>query len=442
MLTTNEEYSVGLVVTARVKSSRIQNKVLQKINGKYAIDLLLDHIVNDQYQIVLAIPESAENDILEEIGRARGIEVYRGHDDSPLHRLAAVADQYNFDYVSRITADDVLIDLFILFRMIKFCIRGGHDYLYMGRCPEGIASEIIRTSVLLDVVRTVGKRPIEFISYYIKNKYKTFEYLPGFEYQFPARLTMDYEEDIMLLRILYASLVNPGTLDIINFLKKNKYLLAINHLPEITVYTCNYNTSKYITDCMDSVLGSSFDDIEYIIIDDGSTDDSLNVITEYYSKLKLHDQRKMKVLRNEKNLGLPSSCNRVLSMARGKYVFRVDSDDCISEGCLDRLYEQVKLNGTHGCISGYNKTNEQLELVDTVNTNDWHPGCALISKWVANEIKYRDGIDFCEGVPFYNEFKKHYKMSFIPDALWSYRQRPGQKTQDINHPNNTEKVAE
>lgn len=428
--------NVGLVITARVKSSRIQNKVLQKINNKYAIEILLDHVINDQYPVVLAIPKNKDDDILEEIAVSRGVDVYRGYDDSPLHRLEAAANEFNFDYVSRITADDILVDLFILFRMIKFCIRGGHEYLFMSRCPEGIATEIIKTSVLDDVVKNVGEKPIEFISYYIKNKYKTFEYLPGFEYQFPARLTMDYEEDLMLLRILYVSLVNPGTLDIINFLKKNKYFLQINKLPELTVYTCNYNTCKYITECLDSIFESTHDDFEVIVIDDHSTDNSMDILTEYYSRLNLHRQKQMRLYRNDENIGLPACCNKALAMARGKYIVRVDSDDRVDPVFFDRGLEKIKLDGSHGCITGYNVVSENLATLETVDVNKWHPGCAILSKWVANEIKYREGVDFCEGDEFYEHFKKHYKMSFIPDALWQYRRRPGQKTQDPCHPQN------
>ena len=263
--------NVGIVVCARVKSSRIYQKVLQKIKGKHTIEILLDHVINDRYPVVLAIPENKDDDILETIGIDKGVEVYRGEDDSPLHRLTAVANEYNFDYVVRVTADDILIDLSILFDQIKFTLRGergkSHEYVYCRRCPEGVAAEVIKADVLNKVVSELGDKPVEFISYYIKGKYRTKEYYPRFEYQHPYRLTMDYPEDLTLLSVLFASLPDGfGTLDFLNYLHQHKYLLQINRLPAITVYTCNYNTGRYVLDTINSVLAQDLEDFEYIIL--------------------------------------------------------------------------------------------------------------------------------------------------------------------------------
>ena len=52
---------------------------------------------------------------------------------------------------------------------IKFHIRGGQDYTYLGKCPEGIAGEVISFDALSRVVEMVGNSPIEFISYYLKS---------------------------------------------------------------------------------------------------------------------------------------------------------------------------------------------------------------------------------------------------------------------------------
>jgi len=430
--------NVGIIITARVNSSRLYQKVLQKINDRFAIDILLDHIVNDFCQVVLAIPDTEEDDILESIAKARGVEVFRGYNDSPLHRIAACAKQYGFEYVARVTSDDILIDLFLLLRQIKWAMRGDRDYVYMRRCPDGIGGEVIKTSVLEDVVMRVGEKPIEFVSYEIKNKnnYNTAEYFPGFEYQFKARLTMDYEEDLTLIRILLSCMVNPGTLDIINFLKKNRWCLEINRLPAVTVYTCNYNTAPYIVDCMESVMRQSFDDFECIVLDDHSTDDSMNIITEYISKLPMQKQRQIRVVRNEANIGLPSSCNKVLSMARGVYIVRVDSDDRLHPDYLSRTTEQARIDNTQGVFTGYTRVDEQLNELGEVIKNEWHPACALLSRWVVNEIKYRDGVQYCEGDIFYKDFRKHYHHSFISEPLWDYRQRPGQKTSHADHPKN------
>lgn len=428
--------NVGIIITARTGSKRLNKKVLQEINGRRTIDILLDRVISDFFPVILAIPDLPEDDILQEIGLSRGVLVYRGFNDSPLHRIAACADEFNCDYVIRITSDDILIDLSLLIKQVKMTLGGGYDYCYMRRCPEGIAAEVIKTNALADVVKHIGDKSIEYVSYELKGKYKTFEYYPPFEYQFPAKLSLDYEEDLTLLRILFSCIYRPGTLDIINFLKKNKWALDINHIPAATVYTCNHNTSKYITDCMDSVLNQTFQDFEFIVLDDHSTDDSMNIIMEYYSSLPIQQQKKMRVVRNDKNIGLPASCNKILSMARGTFIVRVDSDDRLLPSFLDRTIEQSRMDATQAVLTGYNQTDEQFKTLEVVHKNMWHPACALLSRWVVNEIKYRDGVDYCEGVPFYSDFKKKYKSSFITDVLWEYRQRPGQKTSQLEHPKN------
>ncbi len=66
----------------------------------------------------------------------------------------------------------------------------------------------------------------------------------------------------------------------------------------------------------------------------------------------------------------------------------------------------------------------------------FHPACALISTWTANELKYQEGLQYLEGKDFWDRFKRKYKYSFLPEPLWKYRTRPGQKTQEKQHPNN------
>jgi len=439
--------NIGFVVCARVQSSRIHEKVLQRIKGQYTIEILLDHICQNRYPVVLAIPESKDCDVLEDIALEKGVECYRGEDESPLHRLYKCAEQFGFDYVVRITADDILIDLSLLYNQIKFAMRGEwdkdkrkyvpHDYTYLRRCPEGVAAEVINVDVLKDVIKKVGDKPIEFISYYIKGNYKTKEYFPPREYQSPYRLTMDYPEDLMLLRILFASLPSGfGTLDFLNFLHQHKYFLQINRLPSITIYTCNYNSSKYIVDTMKSVYSQDFEDFEYIIMDDCSSDDSMKTIAEYFTSLPNYYQEKTKIYRNEKNIGLPSCCNKVLEMARGRFIIRVDSDDILEPEALSKMLETIKIEDVQGVLSAYHVVDEFDNIIEVEKKNKLHPACCLLSTWATNEIKYRDGLKYMEGKPFFDEFNKKYEMKFLDKPLWNYRQHSESKTAQKDHPNN------
>jgi hypothetical protein len=106
-----------------------------------------------------------------------------------------------------------------------------------------------------------------------------------------------------------------------------------------------YNGEHFLRDSIDSILGQTFRDFEFIIIDDGSTDDSNRIIRSYADP-------RVRLVENEGNLGLTRSLNRGLRLARGEFIARQDADD-ISEperfamqvAFLD-AYPEVALLGT------------------------------------------------------------------------------------------------
>lgn len=99
-----------------------------------------------------------------------------------------------------------------------------------------------------------------------------------------------------------------------------------------------YNTQNDIGRCLDSILSQTISDFEVICVDDGSTDDSSDILARYAA----NDSR-IQVLRQE-NAGPSKARNHGLSQARGSYVWFVDADDTIAETALEQLQEQVKLN--------------------------------------------------------------------------------------------------
>lgn len=440
--------NVAIVITARIKSNRLEEKVLQEINGKPAIEHLLNHVINqNKYPVILAIPQHQDDDRLEQIAIDKGVEVYRGQDKSPFHRLLAVAESGGYDHVVRITADDILIDLNLLFQQIGFHLKGDgkpRDYTYMKRCPEGIAGEVISTTALQKVAMEVGNQNIEFTSYYLKRGgFRVREFYPpspGRDYQHSYRLTMDYEEDLTLLRVIHTLLKEPGTLDIINLLKQNKYLLRINALPMVTIYTPNYNTGDYIVDTMKSVFDQTFKDFEYIVIDDHSTDDSCNKIAEFIGQLDYHNQKKVKFIRNEKNLGQAETSNRALKLARGRYIMPLDSDDRLFPDAVENLKDILEAEQCDCVMSGYQRIDEKgNSLGEPVKHNDKHLGCAMIKTWAMNELKYKLDLKYCVGTDFLNRLKKDCKITYVKHPLWWYRVREGQLTQQKEHPENEPK---
>lgn len=102
--------------------------------------------------------------------------------------------------------------------------------------------------------------------------------------------------------------------------------------PKVTVLMSVFNGGKYLRGAIDSILNQTFKDFEFIIIDDGSTDDTSKIIESYKDK-------RVKFVQNKKNVGLAKSLNKGIRIAKGKYIARMDADDI---SLTSRLEKQVK----------------------------------------------------------------------------------------------------
>lgn len=109
---------------------------------------------------------------------------------------------------------------------------------------------------------------------------------------------------------------------------------------KVTVLMSVYNGEKYLREAIDSILNQTFRNFEFLIINDGSTDRTAEILESY------NDPR-IKIINNERNMGLTKSLNKGLKMARGEYIARMDADD-ISEP--NRLKKQVEFLDMHPSI--------------------------------------------------------------------------------------------
>lgn len=105
---------------------------------------------------------------------------------------------------------------------------------------------------------------------------------------------------------------------------------------KITIIVPVYNTEKYLERCIMSIITQNLKEIEIIIVNDGSLDNSYKIIDEFTKK----DDR-IKVI-NQKNKGLSSARNRGIRIAQGEYILHIDSDDWIEQNYLKDTYEKAK----------------------------------------------------------------------------------------------------
>ena len=114
--------------------------------------------------------------------------------------------------------------------------------------------------------------------------------------------------------------------------------------PKISVLMPVYNGDQFLDKSIKSILNQTFNNFEYIIINDGSTDDSLKIIESY-------KDRRMKIISYSKNMGITFALNNGLNVAKGDYIARQDQDDI---SCPDRFMLQIEY-----------LENNDVDLVDT-----------------------------------------------------------------------------
>lgn len=118
--------------------------------------------------------------------------------------------------------------------------------------------------------------------------------------------------------------------------------------PTLSVLIPNYNHGRYISDNLDAILGQSRPPDEIIIVDDGSTDDSMTVINQY-----ARQDPRVRVFRNERNMGVVYTLNRALHLARSEYCYGGAADDRIRPGFFEKALGLLKANPQAGLCYGY-----------------------------------------------------------------------------------------
>lgn len=106
-------------------------------------------------------------------------------------------------------------------------------------------------------------------------------------------------------------------------------------IPLISVIIPVYNTASYLTECLDSVVNQNMSDMEIIVVNDGSTDGSLDIIRRYSER----DERI--ILLNKANQGVSAARNEGIKIAKADYIIFLDSDDVFTAGAIKIVYDQI-----------------------------------------------------------------------------------------------------
>lgn len=136
---------------------------------------------------------------------------------------------------------------------------------------------------------------------------------------------------------------------------------------KISIIVPVYNTSKYLKKCLNSLVEQTIQDHEVIVIDDGSTDDSLKIIKKYYKQYP-----KIIKYKSIKNGGVANARNVGLSMAKGEYVGFIDSDDYADKDMFLKLYNKATEENADIVECGYNQvTNKNIKAHRIIENNEF-----------------------------------------------------------------------
>ncbi|PHR59470.1 MAG: glycosyl transferase [Arcobacter sp.] len=126
--------------------------------------------------------------------------------------------------------------------------------------------------------------------------------------------------------------------------------------PKISIITANHNSEKFIRMTIESVLAQTHKDWEMIIIDDQSDDNAVVIIEQYC----LQDKR-IKLLKNETNMGPAKTRNKGLNIAQGRYICFLDSDDIWYDSFLEASISYLEQNNVKFVFSSYDRKDETLQ---------------------------------------------------------------------------------
>ncbi|MGG3943991.1 glycosyltransferase family A protein [Peribacillus psychrosaccharolyticus] len=185
---------------------------------------------------------------------------------------------------------------------------------------------------------------------------------------------------------------------------------------KLTVFMPVYNRENYLRDSIESILNQNLSDFEFLIIDDGSTDNSVKIIESY-------QDNRIRLLKNKINKGIAFTRNRGLEESNGKYILTLDSDDIALQGRLKKQLEFIDskpdaMSAFSGYIASYpNGECKEYDIIEDNNKlrammifkNCVVNGSSIINRELVmkNKIRYDEAFFYGEDYSFFVECLKY-----------------------------------
>lgn len=219
----------------------------------------------------------------------------------------------------------------------------------------------------------------------------------------------------------------------------------------ISIIMSVYNVEQYIDECLQSIFNQTYKNIEVIIINDGSTDKSLDIINKYRGKYTNI------IYIEQENKGLSEARNTGLNIAKGKYIAYIDSDDYIAPNMFELMVNKIKEDDSDMVIIGHHEfyDNEEgksydvyLDIDDSkiysgFEVADMILNCKLMGvawnklykkgKLLEENFSFESGRYTQDWYPIFKHISTLEKVSFVNKPLYKYRLRSTSTTSKKNN---------
>lgn len=206
--------------------------------------------------------------------------------------------------------------------------------------------------------------------------------------------------------------------------------------PKVTVYITNYNYAAFLNQAVDSVLKQTYTNIDLLIIDDGSTDNSRELI-QAYSVLPNVE------LLFQQNLGLNRTNNVALRMAKGKYMVRLDADDFFEPNAIEKMVEVLESDDSLGLVfPDYYYVDKFGKRIGEERRHDFgkdvtvfdqpaHGACTMVrTEMLRNLGGYDEQFSCQDGYDLWIKFVTNHKVTNVNQPLFSYRRHGNNLTEN------------
>ena len=200
---------------------------------------------------------------------------------------------------------------------------------------------------------------------------------------------------------------------------------------KVTVAICCYQQKRWLHRCLRSLSSQTLDKdkFEVVIVNDDPSSRLEDICENMGSELNI------RLINNEKNVGLPASLNKILKIAKGRYFIRVDSDDYVSKYFLETLSRFLDMNRSYQAIScDYNKVNEVGVLVENCCAHKDPIACAVMFTYesLCHINFYDENYKMREGHDLITRFLKRFKLFHLPMPMYRYRIHSNNRTNNID----------